>query len=130
VDEDGVISWTVGKMDNYMSSSTYGATAYVRVSVYRPSIDTDVIATVNEEIAYTEGEGGVGYDHVEVDADFSNAKGNLISYHGGHIHGDTDSKTCYQGGSLSFPIITTRCDAKEENEAILKAERVAGTITE
>lgn len=117
---DGVYTFTINS----------GITTVVngfRFAMPTPTDANAVIVTVNEEIV--DG-GGPGYDHVEVNADFSSAKGNLICYNGGHAHADTDSKTCYNGGSLSFPIITTRCDAKEEVDATLKAERVAGTTTE
>lgn len=121
---DGVLSWNIGSMANYMSSSTYGTTAYVRVTCLRNN--TDLVVTVNEEITYTETEGSnteTAYDTVKVDVDFSNANGELIAYFAGHIHKDTSS-------NIGFPIITTRCDAQEENDSVLKAERVVGTTTE
>lgn len=68
--------------------------------------------------------GEYGYDAVSVNADFSNAKGSLIGYFHGHTH--VDSVNTANG----FNIIGTRCDAAEENDATLKSEKVAGTITE
>lgn len=97
-----------------------------RFAMPTPEDVSGVIVTVNEEIIETEH----GYDYVSVDCDFSNAKGELICYNGGHVHEDRVATTCYPSGNLEFPIITTRCDAKEENNATLKNERVAGTTTE
>ena len=58
-----------------------------------------------------------------MEADFSGAKGELVGYFGGHIHADKN----WDDG---FPVITSRSDAQVENDAALKAERVAGTVTE
>jgi hypothetical protein len=125
ISDDGVFSWNVGNMGNYMSSSTYGTAAYARISCCRQSADTDLIITVNEEIAYTETEdnSGTPYDAVDIDVNFANAKGNLIGYFGGHVHKDTSA-------DVGFPIITTRCDGKNENQTDLLNERVEGTTTE
>lgn len=120
VDENGVFSWAVGTVGNYMSSSTHGATAYVR---FQAQYAGEIIATINEEITYTETEEAHGYDYVSVEADFSGAKGELVGYFGGHIHADKN----WDDG---FPVITSRSDAQVENDAALKAERVAGTVTE
>jgi len=95
-------------------------TGYVRFTFDTPANPENIIITVNEEIAEAEH----GYDYVNVNADFSNAKGNLVAYFAGHVHYDHNAVT---GG---VPVITTRCDAKEENTAELKAERIAGTVTE
>ena len=65
-----------------------------------------------------------GYDAVSVDADFTNAKGNLIGYFCGHKHVDE----VYSASDVK--VILTRCDGAEENDSTLKAERVAGTVTE
>lgn len=102
----------------------------IRMSIATGTDITGLIITVNEEITYTQSEASGGYDAVSVDCDFTNAKGELICYNGGHVHEDKVSKTCYPSGALSFPIITTRCDAAQENDSTLKAERVTGTTTE
>lgn len=94
-------------------------TGYVRFTFDTPANPENIIITVNEEIAE-----GSGYDAVLVNCDFSNAKGSLVGYFAGHVHYDHNAVT---GG---VPVITTRCDAKEENTAELKAERIAGTVTE
>lgn len=133
-------------MGNYLGYVSAGSTSYVKVEkvddVYEftilnnsdgieyctmrfafptPTDPSAVIITVNEEIT----EGTIsGYDAVEVDCDFTNAKGELVGYFAGHVHKDslnTDS---------GFNIITTRCDAKEENTDALKNERIEGTTTE
>ncbi len=94
--------------------------AYIRFAFTTPSNPEDVIITVNEEIAET----ALGYDAVSVNADFSDAKGTLVGYFAGHVH--LDRHTTNHG----FPIITTRCDAQEENTEDLYNERVSGTVTE
>ena len=119
------MTWKAGYHSNYISTANANALAYVRLSGWLSGTKEDVVVTVNEEITYTttEGEGGSAYDAVNVDIDFSDAKGELIGYFGGHVHSDTQA-------DVGFPIITTRCDAKEENVASLKAEKVVGTATE
>ncbi len=97
-----------------------GVTEYVRFAFDTPAKPEDIIITVNEEIA----EAQHGYDYVNVNCDFSKAKGNLVGYFAGHIHYDHNAVT----GGVS--VIATRCDAKEENTEDLKGERTAGTITE
>lgn len=78
--------------------------------------------------------------YVRLDADFTNAKGTLIAYHGGHYHVDKvwPRGTEVNGGTvLEFPVILHRSDSFNENqgstseiEATLEAERVEGTPTE
>ncbi len=68
--------------------------------------------------------GMYGYDAVSVNVDFRNAKGTLVGYFHGHTHVDSVNT------SYGFNLIGTRCDAAEENDSSLKAERVARTITE
>lgn len=63
-------------------------------------------------------------DAVSVSADFSQANGQHIAHFAGHSH--EDSAGVYD----DITVITTRCDAQEENEDTLYAERVAGTVTE
>ena len=128
--ENGVATWKAGYVNNYISTSPANNLRYIRVIGTKLTTAEDIVITVNEEITYTEGGGGSGYDAVSVECDFTQAKGDLIAYHGGHVHRDAVDTICYQGGALSFPIIMTRCDAKEENDTSLKNERVAGTITE
>ena len=100
---------------------TTGAVALFRFAMPTPEDASKVIVTVNEEII----EGDVsGYDAVSVNCDFTSAKGELVGYFAGHNH--VDSLNTASG----FNIVTTRCDAKEENTDALKAERVEGTITE
>jgi hypothetical protein len=131
IDDNGIATWKTGYVNNYVSTANANAIAYVRVSGKKKTTASDIVVTVNEEITYTESEStGGGYDVVSVDCDFSNAKGTLICYNGGHVHRDAVDKTCYPSGTLEFPIIMTRCDAKEENDATLNAERVEGTTTE
>ena len=94
---------------------------YFRCCFDTPTDPSTVIITKNEEIS----EGAVGgYDAVSVDCDFSNAKGQLIGYFAGHVHADRNLVT---GG---VPVISTRCDAREEYTEEMRNERVKGTITE
>ncbi len=93
---------------------------YIRFAFSTPANPEDVIITVNEEIA----EASRGYDYVSVNVDFSEAKGELVGYFAGHVHCD------HVHTSFGLNIITTRCDAKEENTDALKNERVSGTTTE
>lgn len=99
----------------------------IRLSISTGTDISNLIITVNEPIEETVSS---GYDMVSVECDFTNAKGTLIAYHGGHVHKDAVDTTCYPTGTLEFPIIMTRSDAKEENTDALKNERVAGTTTE
>lgn len=68
--------------------------------------------------------GTYGQDGVEVSVDFRYAKGQYIAHFAGHSHGD--SAGVYDG----ITVITTRCDAQEENDAVQNAERIPGTVTE
>lgn len=115
----GVWQWTIGTFGAYMSSSTYGTVTQVRFSIPK-ACESAVIITVNEQITYSD----TGYDFVSVSADFSGAKGDLVGYFAGHSHADRNWTVS------DVSIITTRCDAAEENDGTLLAERVAGTVTE
>ena len=68
--------------------------------------------------------GSFSYDAVSVDVDFSNAKGEFVGYFHGHNHIDSVDTSC------GFNVIGTRCDAMEENDSTLKAQRIQGTVTE
>lgn len=120
--DEAVAVWPLGTTDTGTSAPFYDEnTAYIRIGGYLSGAAEDVVVTFDENIQEGSGE---RYDSVSVDVDFSEAKGTLICYHGGHIH--TDSSWTPYG----FPIITTRCDAQAENTDALKQERVAGTVTE
>lgn len=67
--------------------------------------------------------GTMGWDAVDISADFTCAAGEVIAVVAGHSHTDTE-------GIWGIPVITTRCDAAEENDLEQKKERKAGTITE
>lgn len=95
---------------------------HFRCAFTTPTDASQVIITVNEEIV--EGSVGGGYDAVSVNTDFTNAKGELVGFFGGHTHFDSSNQV------NGVNRITTRCDAKEENDQTLNNERVAGTITE
>lgn len=111
---EGVYKFTIS------ADGDYEVTGF-RFAMPTPEDASEVIITVNQEIV----EGGKPpYDSVSVDADFTQAKGELVGYFAGHTHADTNSSP---GG---IPVITTRCDAKQENTDALKAERIAGTVTE
>ena len=85
----------------------------------------EIIITADEQIL--ESSGGSGYDAVSVEADFTNAPGELVGYFCGHIHSDN---IYGYADYFGFNIITHRCDAAQENDSTLLEERVAGTITE
>ena len=59
-----------------------------------------------------------------MNADFTNAKGEFIAYFHGHEHQDMD----YIRDSIKD--IASRCDGREEYTEEVRAERVAGTVTE
>lgn len=128
LNDDGVHEFTV--LETVTSTGLTSETLEFRCAFNTPTNPNDIIITVNEPIV----EGATkGYDYVYVDVDFTEAKGNLIGYFAGHIHYDHMAVQNGIDGTQSkynFPCITTRCDAKEENTAELKNERVAGTITE
>jgi hypothetical protein len=87
----------------------------------------NLLKAYRNKTTYTGSWGGTnGYDAVSVNVDFRNAKGVIVGYFSGHIHNDF----LYGHGTYGVDIITTRCDAAQENDATLKAERVAGTATE
>lgn len=121
----GVALWSYDGEENGVYTFTIGDGEFtvhgLRFAMLTPEDASKVIVTVNEEII----EGDVsGYDAVSVNCDFMSAKGELVGYFAGHNH--VDSLNTASG----FNIVTTRCDAKEENTDALKAERVEGTITE
>lgn len=97
------------------------------------AVMTGVLDAYNTKGSYSGSYAGTsesGYDAVSVNVDFSGAKGRIACYSAGHTHADSSSTACYEGGTLTFPIITTRCDAPEENDSALLAQRASGTITE
>jgi hypothetical protein len=84
-----------------------------------------VLNAFKNKTAYTGSYAGVyGYDAVAVDVDFSDAKGELVGYFHGHNHVDSVNT------DQSFPIIGTRCDGQQENDAALKAQREEGKVSE
>lgn len=101
---------------------------YVRLCLV--SGDTAPIITLDEPIEAS----GEAFDTVSVNADFTNAKGTLIGYFGGHVHKDGawDSTYTWDGRlkQCDFWTIATRCDSKNENDSGLLAERIKGTVTE
>lgn len=108
-------------------TATYASAAFIRLPVQLAD-GAEVIITTGDLNAST-----VGFDTVSVSADFTDAKGTLISYHSGHAHKDAEWGTSYawNGAEHSdFYVIATRCDGQEENDSTLKAERVQGTVTE
>lgn len=123
--ENGIIYLDTGKFANVHETAVGGS--FVRLPVQ---------LVEGEEIVITTGDlsgSTAGFDAVSVNADFTAAKGTLVSYHGGHVHEDItwDKDYAWNGAEHSdFPVIATRCDGAEENEDDLLAERVAGTITE
>lgn len=133
--DDGVYTWDVGKLGNYMSTTQCGTTSYLKITSHNKTLDT-LIVTVDEEIDYTEGQ---SYDAVSVNADFTDAKGQFIAYFHGHNHKDDDYVRYSKDASRTMVDIGTRCDGHQENvdgkdetveDDTLYNERVAGTITE
>lgn len=117
VNSDGyVTSFTLRETWDYVSD--WEEVAYVRLNLLGSG--EGCIVTVNEEIIEAEH----GYDYVNVNADFTNAKGELTGYFSGHNHID------FVNTENGFNVIGTRCDAKEENDTTLKAERIEKTTTE
>lgn len=110
------------------NEALYTTAVYVRLCLV--SGDTAPIITIDEPIEAN----GDAFDSVSVDVDFTNAKGTLIGYFGGHVHKDGAWGNTYTwNGRLKqcdFWTITTRCDGHNENDSSLKAERVQGTVTE
>lgn len=133
--DDGVYTWNVGQLGNYMSTTQFGTTSYLRVTSKNDTLNTLVI-TVDEEIEYSE---VTSYDAVSVNADFTNAKGQFIAYFHGHNHKDEDYVRYSKDASRTMVDIGTRCDGHQENvdgkdetveDDALYNERVEGTITE
>ena len=123
--EDNIIYLDTSKLKELNESAAGGS--FIRLPVQLVDGE-EIIITTGDLNASTE-----GFDTVEVSADFTNTKGTLVSYHGGHIHKDIAWNTSYawNGAEHSdFNVIATRCDAAEENDSTLRAERVTGTITE
>ena len=109
--------------DYFLSISMRERTKYVRLGGIRTvSDDSDIIITADENIAEAEH----GYDYINVNADFTQSKGELVGYFSGHTHADY----VYSKNDWGVNIITHRCDAKEENDSTVSAERVEGTTTE
>lgn len=124
-DEDGVLYFDTSSLSQISPSAAGGA--FIRLPVQLVD-GTEPIITTGDLNTSTE-----SFDAVSVSVDFAEAKGTLVSYHGGHVHEDItwDKDYAWNGAEHSdFPLIATRCDGAEENDAALKAERIAGTITE
>lgn len=84
----------------------------------------ELLAAYNSREIFRETFGGtLGVDAVEVEVDFYDAVGEVIAVVAGHSHTDT-------AALCGVTVITTRCDAAEENTEELKAQRVKGTVTE
>lgn len=125
-DENGIMSWNAGQFDKYLSTTNCGTLAYVRFILNSGDTDMDLntmAVTVNEEIVEVPSSGG-GYDAVSVNANFSEAKGNLVGYFCGHNHTDMTQEL------NGVRQVITRCDSRQENTDALKNERVEGTTTE
>ncbi len=122
---DGVLLFDTAKVGDIHTNAKNGA--YIRLPVKITSGGSPIITTGDLNATIT------GFDAVSVSADFTDAKGTLISYHGGHIHKDNAwGKTYSWNGAehSDFFIVATRSDGAEENESALISERVAGTVTE
>lgn len=96
---------------------------HVRFGGYTTDKDA-VVITRDEEI--NDSNVVTGYDAVNIDANFTGYKGELVGYFAGHAHGDN----VYSYADWGIPIVTTRCDGASENVSSLLNERVTGTITE
>lgn len=84
-----------------------------------------VLKAYKDKTAFTGSfDGTHGTDAVSITVDFTGAKGQYIAHFAGHSHADA------AGVWDGITVITTRCDAQEENDAALSAERLAGTVTE
>lgn len=123
-DTDGSTLYTLFLNNGGVQITSLASAAYIRICG-TPIDGEDIIVTLNEQILESSGESG--YDAVSVDADFTNAPGELVGWFCGHIHSDN---IYGYADYFGFNIVTHRCDAAEENDAALKAERIAGTITE
>ena len=124
----GISTYVMATTDSKNIVNTLTNAAYVRFEMTTPT-DTPII-TINEEIVEVTLD---GYDKVSVNADFTNAKGNLLFMVCGHAHADNiwmPSLIYNNWGKSEFPIVTSRSDGKVENTSALQAERVQGTITE
>jgi hypothetical protein len=122
---DGVIHLDTNKIKDINPSASGGS--FIRLPVQLVDGE-EIIITTGDLNASTE-----GFDTVSVNADFTNAKGKIISYHSGHTHKDIawGKDYAWNGAEHSdFYIISTRCDAREENETDLFNEKLAGTPTE
>lgn len=124
-EDDGTLTLDTSVIKTINSNAEGGA--FIRLPV--ELVDgAEPIITTGDLNASTE-----GFDAVSVSVDFAEAKGTLVSYHGGHVHKDGAWGTSYawNGAEHSdFYVIATRSDGAEENEEALKAERIAGTTTE
>ncbi len=106
-------------------------------SVYEQDFLRSFVQAYMDRTTFNQSYGNsVNWDYVNVNADFSNAKGKFIAYIAGHVHADM----CFGiDETYNFLVITSRCDSKQENtysdngtdiDEQLRAERVAGTIKE
>ncbi len=123
--KDGIIYLDTGKIADVHETAAGGS--FIRLPVQLVDGE-EIIITAGDLNASTE-----GFDAVSVSVNFAEAKGTLVSYHGGHVHEDNVWGTSYAWNGAEhgdFNVIATRCDGAEENDSGLKAERVAGTITE
>jgi hypothetical protein len=122
--DNGITEYTLFHADAD-GNEVSGLTETVKIRIGGIPVDgEEIVVTVNEEI--TESIGSNSYDAVSISVDFTQAKGDFVGYFSGHIHADY----VYGFADYGVNIITTRCDAKEENDSTLNAERVVGTTTE
>ena len=121
---------TEGSLYIDAEKSSYLGTTAVYVRLCTVSGDDNPIITLDEPIVAN----GATFDAVSVDVDFTNAKGTLIGYFGGHVHQDKEWGTTYTWNDrlkqCDFWTIATRCDGHNENDSSLNAEKVKGTVTE
>jgi hypothetical protein len=87
----------------------------------------NLLTAYNKRKPYSETFGTIGaWDYVNVNTDFTNAKGRVLGCFSGHVHIDGFVSETLSG----VPVITTRCDSKNENFSELSDERIEGTVTE
>lgn len=126
--DSSVKIWTIPSNSNI---------AYIRIStVNNANVDTaaeNLIITVNENIVETEVEGEAGWDALNINANFTSAKGELIGLFTGHLHADR----YYQRADYEIDMMSVPCDGRVSNCPYMDAEtypeyggRQLGTVYE
>ena len=94
------------------------------------SAANNLIITVNENIVETEAESTPCWDALNINVDFTSAKGDYLAHFSGHAHNDYH----YKAANFGIDMISIACDGRVSNNSYMTDEaygnRELGTIYE